>query len=291
MNENDLHARLDASVATLIARAARGMNRTFAPRVGVVLGSGLGAFGDTVASSGCKIPYEELGFPTSGVVGHAGALCLGTLEGDHGAVPVACMQGRVHGYEGHEPDRVVFAVRALARWGCRTFVLTNAAGGVNAAFEPGDLMLLTDHLNLTGKNPLIGPNDERIGPRFPDMSEAYDRGLREKAHAAAQASSVVLREGVYAGLSGPSYETPAEIRMLRALGADAVGMSTVAEVIALRHLGARCVAISCITNKGAGLSATPLSHGEVQEVADRTRHAFVGLLGRLVSSLGHTGAS
>ncbi len=287
MSEPDLVARLDTAVAALTRHAGslqQPDGTAFVPRVGVVLGSGLGAFGDTVAERGRKIPYAELGFPSSAVVGHAGALCLGTVSSGGASVPVACMQGRVHAYEGHEPDRVVFAVRALARWGCSTFVLTNAAGGVNPALEPGDLMLLSDHLNLTGRNPLVGPNDERLGPRFPDMSVAYDRDLREKARAAARASGIVLREGVYAALSGPSYETPAEIRMLRALGADAVGMSTVPEVIALRHMGARCVALSCITNKGAGLSEGLLSHTEVQEVADRTRAAFVGLLTRLVAS-------
>lgn len=286
MSETDLVARLDTAVAALTRHAAAvktADGRAFAPRVAVVLGSGLGAFGDTVAERGRKIPYAELGFPSSAVVGHAGALCLGTVETDGVSVPIACMQGRVHAYEGHEPDRVVFAVRALARWGCRTFVLTNAAGGVNPALEPGDLMLLSDHLNLTGRNPLIGPNDDRLGPRFPDMSVAYDRELRDKARVAARVGGIVLREGVYAALSGPSYETPAEIRMLRALGADAVGMSTVPEVIALRHMGARCVALSCITNKGAGLSEGLLSHTEVQEVADRTRAAFVGLLTRLVA--------
>lgn len=280
---HDLSARLDAAVARLVDRTkGLGGKAAFTPAVGVVLGSGLGAFGDTVAAAaGAKIPYGELGFPSSGVVGHAGALCVGTI----GGVPVACMQGRVHAYEGHDPDRVVFAVRALARWGCTTFVLTNAAGGVNPALEPGDLMLLTDHLNLTGRNPLIGPNDDAVGPRFPDMSIAYDRALRACAHAAAREGGLTLREGVYAALSGPSYETPAEIRMLRALGADAVGMSTVPEVIALRHMGARCVALSCITNKGAGLSEGLLSHTEVQEVADRTRTAFVGLLTRLVPAV------
>lgn len=274
-----LSQRLDAAVAAIRARAPAG----FVPRVGVVLGSGLGAFGDTVASEGgTKIPYGEIGFPSSAIVGHAGNLCLGQVRG----VPVACMQGRVHGYEGHPADRVVFAVRALARWGCKEFVLTNAAGGANPALEPGDLMLLSDHLNLMGWNPLTGPNDDALGPRFLDLTVAYDRELRAHAHAAAREAGVVLREGVYCALSGPTYETPAEIRMLRGLGADAVGMSTVPEVLALRHLGVRCVAISCITNKGAGLSQGLLDHKEVQEVADRTRSSFVGLLERLVGRIG-----
>ena len=274
-----LSGRLDAAVAAIRARAPQG----FAPRVGVVLGSGLGAFGDTVAShGGTKIPYGEIGLPGSSIVGHAGNLCIGSLSG----VNVACLQGRVHGYEGHPPDRVVFAVRALARWGCTSFILTNAAGGVNPALEPGDLMLLADHLNLMGWNPLSGPNDDTLGARFVDLTVAYDKGLRDEARAAARDANVALREGVYCALSGPSYETPAEVRMLRVLGADAVGMSTVPEVLALRHLGVRCVAISCITNKGAGLSQGLLDHKEVQEVADRTRAGFVGVLERLVVRAG-----
>lgn len=274
-----LSRRLDAAVAAISARVPRG----FVPRVGVVLGSGLGAFGDEVAArDGAKISYQEIGLPSSAIVGHAGNLCVGNV----GGVPTACLQGRVHGYEGHSPDRVVFAVRALARWGCRVFILTNAAGGANPAFEPGDLMLIADHLNLMGWNPLHGPNDDTLGARFVDMTVAYDRELRAHAHAAAREAGVVLREGIYCALSGPTYETPAEIRMLRGLGADAVGMSTVPEVVALRHLGVRCVAISCITNKGAGLSQGLLDHAEVQEVADRTRSAFVGVLERLVVRAG-----
>ena len=276
--EASLSQRLDVAVDALKKNAPAG----FLPRVGVVLGSGLGAFGDEVASKGgVKIPYDAVGLPSSAIVGHAGNLCLGKV----GSVQVACMQGRVHGYEGHSPDRVVFAVRALARWGCKAFVLTNAAGGVNAALEPGDLMLISDHLNLMGWNPLGGPNDDALGARFVDMSVAYDKGFRALAHRAASEAGVSLREGVYCALSGPSYETPAEVRMLRGFGADAVGMSTVPEVLALRHLGVRVVAISCITNKGAGLSQGLLDHKEVQEVADRTRAGFVSVLERLVSGM------
>jgi len=274
-----LSKRLDAAVASVAARAPAG----FVPSVGVVLGSGLGAFGDAVAArGGVKMPYTEVGLPSSAIVGHAGNLCLGEVSG----VKVACMQGRVHGYEGHSPDKVVFAVRALARWGCRSFILTNAAGGVNPALEPGDLMLINDHLNLMGWNPLSGPNDDTLGARFVDMTIAYDTELRAHAHAAAREANVVLRDGVYCALAGPTYETPAEVRMLRVLGADAVGMSTVPEVLALRHLGVRCVAISCITNKGAGLSQGLLDHSEVQEVADRTRAGFVSVLERLVTRIG-----
>jgi purine-nucleoside phosphorylase len=273
---SDLATRLDAAVATLKTKAPAG----FSPRVGVVLGSGLGAFGDTLGRA-VKIPYSEVGFPSSSIVGHAGNLCLGYV----GDVPVACMQGRVHAYEGHPADRVVFGVRALARWGCTSFVLTNAAGGANPALEPGDLMLIVDHLNLMGWNPLTGPNDDALGARFVDMSTVYDVELRAHAHDAARDAGVVLREGIYCGLPGPTYETPSEIRMLRHLGADAVGMSTVPEAIALRHLGARVCAISCVTNKGAGISRAPLDHKEVQEVADRTRSSFVAVLARLVARL------
>jgi len=272
----DLRSRLDAAVAVLGSKAPK----DFTPRVGVVLGSGLGAFGDTLAR-GVKIPYGDVGFPSSSIMGHAGNLCLGWV----GDVPVACMQGRVHAYEGHPPDRVVFGVRALARWGCSSFVLTNAAGGANPALEPGDLMLIVDHLNMMGWNPLTGPNDESLGARFVDMTTAYDLELRRLAHESAREAQVVLREGIYCGLPGPSYETPAEIRMARGLGADAVGMSTIPEVIALRHLGARVCAISCVTNKGAGISRAPLDHKEVQEVADRTRSSFVSVLERLVARL------
>ena len=264
-------------------RAVRGRVEA-APVVGVVLGSGLGAWGDGLRGLS-KIPYGEIPhMPSSTVVGHAGNLCLGRAEG----VPVACLQGRVHLYEGHEPERVVFAVRLLARLGCRAVLLTNAAGGLDTTWAPGDLMLVTDHLNLMGKNPLIGPNDAELGTRFPDMTEAYDKKLGELARAAAEESGVTLREGVYAGLLGPTYETPAEIRMLRTLGAGAVGMSTVPEVIALRHLGVRAAAISCITNMAAGLSTTKLDHSEVEATASRTRDRFTGLLSAWVRRVGAT---
>jgi purine-nucleoside phosphorylase len=245
-----------------------------APRVGVVLGSGLGAWADALHAVR-KVPYAEIPhMARSTVVGHAGNLCLGRAEG----VPVACLQGRVHLYEGHEPERVVFGVRLLARLGCRAVLLTNAAGGLAAGWAPGDLMLITDHLNLMGRNPLAGANEGALGPRFPDMTEAYDRELSDLGRAAARATGVLLREGIYAGLLGPTYETPAEIRMLRTLGADAVGMSTVPEVIALRHMGVRAAAISCITNLAAGLSATRLDHSEVEATAAAARDRFTALL-------------
>lgn len=244
------------------------------PPIGVVLGSGLGAFGD-VLDDLTQVPYATIPhMPQSKVIGHAGNLCAGTAEGAN----VLCLQGRVHLYEGHEPERVVFGVRLLAHLGCRAVLLTNAAGGIDPSFAPGDLMLVTDHLNLMGKNPLIGPNEGALGTRFPDMTEAYDRRLSSLVRESAAALGLPLREGVYAGLLGPTYETPAEIRMLRGFGAHAVGMSTVPEVIALRHMGARAAAISCITNMAAGMSGQKLDHSEVEETAKRTRDRFIGLL-------------
>jgi purine-nucleoside phosphorylase len=252
------------------------------PVVGVVLGSGLGAWADGLGSS-VRVPYADIPhMARSSVIGHAGNLCVGQA----GSVTVACLQGRVHLYEGHDPERVVFGVRLLARLGCRAVVLTNAAGGLDPAWSPGDLMLVTDHLNLTGRSPLVGPNESALGPRFPDLTEAYDREISELGRDAARESGVVLREGVYAGLLGPTYETPAEIRMLRTLGADAVGMSTVLEVIALRHMGVRAAAVSCITNLAAGLSQTLLSHDEVEATAARSRGSFTALLSGWVRRIG-----
>ena len=249
------------------------------PAVGVVLGSGLGAWADSLTSLD-RIPYGEIPrMPQSTVVGHAGNLCLG-LAGD---VPVACLQGRVHLYEGHDPERVVFGVRLLARLGCRAILLTNAAGGLAPGFAPGDLMLVTDHLNLMGKNPLSGPNIEALGPRFPDMTDAYDPALRAAAREAAIETGTNLHEGVYAGLLGPTYETPAEIRMIATLGASAVGMSTVPEIIALRHMGVPAAAISCITNLAAGISKTKLDHSEVEATARATRDRFTALLSAWVA--------
>ncbi len=268
-----LQHQLDQAAAVVRSR------RPTAPTLGVVLGSGLGAFGDTLADLH-KVPYADIpGMPVSRVIGHAGNLCLGRV----GQVEIACMQGRVHLYEGHDPERVVFGVRLLARLGCKAVLLTNAAGGIHPGFSPGDLMLIVDHINLTGRNPLCGDNDESLGPRFPDMTEAYDRRLREVARSAARAEGISLLEGVYLANLGPCYETPAEVRMARALGADAVGMSTVPEVIALRHMRVPVAAISCITNLAAGISPTPLDHKEVEQVAARTRKDFVRLLSRWVT--------
>jgi len=255
------------------------------PRVGVVLGSGLGAFAERL-SSGVRIPYSEIPeMPRSSVVGHAGNLCTGLL----GSVQVACLQGRAHVYEGNSHARSAFGVRLLAELGCSVVLLTNAAGGIHPSFAPGDLMLITDHLNLMGNNPLCGPN-YGDGPRFPDLSQAYDLRLRTMAREAARHADVTLREGVYAAMLGPSYETPAEIRMLRTLGADAVGMSTVPEVIALRQLGVRVGAISCITNLAAGLSTQLLDHAEVEATARRSRDAFTAVLTGWVTSSGTDGS-
>jgi purine-nucleoside phosphorylase len=244
------------------------------PRVGVILGSGLGDFADGFEDK-IVIPYSELpNFPTSSVPGHAGRLVLGRQGGE----PVVAMQGRVHYYEGFTPAQVAFPARVLCALGIRALVVTNAAGGVNLAFGPGDLMAIEDHLNLSGWNALCGHNDDRLGPRFPDMSTAYDPGLRGLLEQVARAREVPLKRGVYAILSGPSYETPAEIRMLRTLGADAVGMSTVPEVVAAAHMGVPVAGISCITNLAAGIGEKPLSHEEVAQTANRVKDVFASLL-------------
>ncbi len=245
-----------------------------APQVGLVLGSGLGALADNIQGA-VKIAYGDIPYmPVVSVSGHAGRLVVGEIAG----VRVACLQGRVHMYEGHAPERVVFGVRLLARLGCFAVLLTNAAGGIRKSFRPGSLMLINDHLNLTGTNPLLGPNDEALGPRFPDMTRPYDPRLASLARDAAVDMGLTLEEGVYAAMHGPSYETPAEINMLRKLGADAVGMSTVPEVIALRHMGVRAAAISCITNMAAGMTSATLDHSEVERTAGETRETFVRLL-------------
>ncbi len=263
------------------ARWIRGKRAT-APRVGLVLGSGLGSFAEKLKNR-VAIPYQEIPrFPVpSGVVGHAGELVLG----DVGRTPVAVLSGRVHFYEGRPMTDVVFPVRVLARLGVGAVVLTNAAGGVRRTFKPGDLMLITDHVNAFGTNPLIGPNEEALGPRFPDMSEVYDRALRRLAKETARSLKVPLREGVYLGNSGPSYETPAEIRAYARIGADAVGMSTVPEAIALRHAGVRVLGISTITNMAAGILPQPLVHSEVLATTKRVGQRFVSLLNALVPKI------
>jgi len=226
------------------------------------------------------IPYAEIpGFPISRVAGHAGRLVVGDLRTSHGTAVVAAMQGRVHLYEGWSAEEVAFGVRVMGGLGVRALLLTNAAGGVNPAFAPGDLVRISDHLNLTGQNPLVGDNDDPLGPRFPDLSAAWDPGLAALLDEAAAAEGVKLGEGVYAGLLGPSYETPAEVRMLRTLGADLVGMSTVVEAIAARHMGVKIAGLSVVTNPAAGLGGAKLAHADVQAAADRVKDE----LGRVVA--------
>jgi purine-nucleoside phosphorylase len=259
-----------------ILRAESDVRRTEKrfPKVALVLGSGLGSFADTLANKNV-VPYAKIeGMPVSNVVGHAGNLVIGEVA----SMPVAAMQGRVHLYEGHPSCDIVFGVRLMKRLGADTLIITNAAGGAGAHLEAGDLMIIDDHLNLTGTSCLVGENEAELGVRFPDMSEAYDRALAQSAEKIGKAQGTTLKHGVYAGLLGPSYETPAEIRMLSRLGADAVGMSTVLEVIAARHMGMRVLGLSCITNLAAGISKTLLSHDEVTETANRVRRSFEALL-------------
>jgi len=251
------------------------------PDVAVVLGSGLGAFADRL-EGGTVLPYAEIPhWPPTGVVGHSGRLVLGRLAGRQ----VAALAGRAHFYEGHSPGRVTFATRVMGALGVPALVLTNAAGGINTGFAPGTVMVIRDHINLMGSNPLIGPNDDRFGPRFPDMTHVYDPGLRAAADQAAGALGLTLPHGVYVGLHGPSYETPAEIRYLRTIGADAVGMSTVPEAIVARHMGMAVLGLSCITNPAAGVLPEPLRHEEVMEVARRVSAQFVAILEGIIARL------
>lgn len=244
------------------------------PKIALVLGSGLGAFAEEFSNS-TKIPYAEIPhFPKSTAVGHAGQLVIGKV----GEVPVAGMQGRVHLYEGYSARDVAFPVRVFSRLGIKAVILTNAAGGIKREFTQGELVVIKDHINLQGANPLTGWNDERFGPRFPDMTVAYDRRFREITVGAGNRNGIGLYEGVYAALPGPSYETPAEIRYLRSIGADLVGMSTVPEVIAARHGGLRVLGISCVTNAAAGILDQPLNHKEVLETGERVREQFIALL-------------
>jgi purine-nucleoside phosphorylase len=277
MKRDGLVERLDEAARWLRKRARA------APRVGLVLGSGLGAFAERLGGRRA-IPFREIPhFPVStGVVGHAGELVLGSVDG----TPVAVMSGRVHFYEGRPMTDVVFPTRVLARLGVGAVVLTNAAGGVRRSFRPGDLMLITDHINAFGTNPLLGPNEDALGPRFPDMSKVYDPALRRLAKETARRLRIPLREGVYLGNSGPSYETPAEIGACARLGADAVGMSTVPEAIALRHAGVRVMGISTITNMAAGILPKPLDHAEVLATTRRVGDRFVRLLTALVPKIG-----
>ena len=254
------------------------------PSVGLILGSGLGDFLNNVEGS-ISIPYSEIPhFPRSTVIGHSGNLVSNRL----GNLGFAAMQGRVHFYEGYAISEVVFPLRVLIRLGIRKLIVTNAAGGINRDLSPGDLMLITDHINLMGVNPLMGPNLDEFGPRFPDMTEAYPAEFRQLAHSVAREQKIELREGVYVGLAGPTYETPAEIRMLRSLGGDAVGMSTVPEVIAANHSGLKVLGISCITNMAAGILPRKLDHAEVLETTTRVRRKFGDLLSGILRQLSNS---
>lgn len=248
------------------------------PKIALVLGSGLGAFADEFRDS-TKIPYTEIPhFPRSTAIGHAGQLVLGNV----GEIPVAGMQGRVHLYEGYSAREVAFPVRVFSRMGVKAIILTNAAGGIKREFVQGQLVVIKDHINLQGSSPLTGPNDDRFGPRFPDMTVAYDRRFREITVGEGNRNQIALQEGVYAALPGPSYETPAEIRYLRTIGADLVGMSTVPEVIVARHSGMRVLGISCVTNAAAGILDQPLDHKDVLETTERVRGQFIALLKSII---------
>jgi len=252
------------------------------PKIAIVLGSGLGAFAEQLEELKA-IPFAEIPhFPRSTVPGHCGKMVIGKVSG----VPVAVMQGRVHAYEGYSSDEVTFPVRVLGRMGVKTLVLTNAAGGINPEFYRGQLVLIADHINLSGRNPVAGPNDDRLGPRFFDMSEAYSKRLLGLAHQAARGAGKDLEEGVYLSVVGPSFETPAEIRAFRALGADLVGMSTVQETIAARHMGIEVLGISCVTNMAAGIQNEPLSHEEVMATGHAVEERLAELLTRLVPLMG-----
>jgi purine-nucleoside phosphorylase len=251
------------------------------PQIGLILGSGLGVLADLIENP-TIIDYKDIPhFPVSTVEGHAGELVLGKVKGKN----VVMMKGRFHLYEGYGNETVTFPIRVLKQLGVETLIVTNAAGGINTSFEPGDLMVITDHLNLTGSNPLVGPNDPEFGDRFPDMSTAYTRELRQLARKVAEEQQFVIREGVYAGLIGPTYETPAEIRMLRTLGADVVGMSTVSEVIVARHAGLQVLGFSCVSNMAAGILDQPLSHAEVMETTERVKAKFLNLVLGVIEAL------
>jgi purine-nucleoside phosphorylase len=266
---------------TAAAEAVRERTGREAHSVAVVLGSGLGDYGASLPGA-VAVPYADIpGFPVPRVEGHGGTLYSAAPEGK----PVLVLSGRVHAYEGWPLDKVVFAVRTAIVCGCRAVVLTNAAGGAGDGLAAGDLVLIRDHINLTTRNPLTGPNDDRLGPRFPDMSAVYPADLRQVAHEAGARAGVPLKEGVYAWFLGPSYETPAEVQMARRLGADLVGMSTVPEAIAARHMGARVLGLSLVTNLAAGISPVPLSHEEVQQTGLAARGRFTALLDALLPAL------
>lgn len=268
MSIDDLFLRAESAAQFLLSQTP------LRPRIGLILGSGLGAFADSLADS-ARVPYAQIpAFPHSTAIGHAGQMVIGNA----GTVAVAAMQGRVHLYEGYSAQEVAFPIRVFGRMGIRAVILTNAAGGISPKYRQGGLVLIKDHINLQGHNPLVGSNDDRLGVRFPDMTHAYSRSYGKAAQEEAARLSLTLEDGVYAALLGPSYETPAEIRHLRTIGADLVGMSTVAEVIAARHTGIKVLAISCVTNMAAGILDQPLSHQEVLETGEKVRGQFEALL-------------
>lgn len=254
----------------------------FVPEVALVLGSGLGGYASNMDVR-CEVPYSEIeGFPVSTVPGHDGRFLFGYVKG----VPVVAMKGRIHYYEGYDMTDIVLPVRLMGMLGAKTLVLTNAAGGINMDFTPGDLMIIKDHISAFVPSPLRGENLDELGPRFPDMSKIYDRGLMEYLRASAAENGFEMKEGVYLQFQGPNFETPTEIKMFRGLGADAVGMSTVCEAIAARHMGLRIAAVSCITNMAAGILDQPLSHEEVQETADKVADKFEKLITGLIVRIG-----
>ncbi len=275
MAENVVLEKLDR-----VFEAAR-KKTDFEPRVGLVLGSGLGDFAKEINVE-YELPYSEIdGFPVSTVPGHDGKFIFGTL----GGVPIVCMKGRVHYYEGYDISDVVLPIKLMIRFGIKTLFLTNAAGGLGDGFSAGDLMLITDHISVFVPNPLIGPNDDSAGPRFPDMTQVYDKGIRDKILEISYENDIPLEQGVYCQLTGPSYETPAEIRMLKTLGVSAVGMSTVVEAIVARHYAVKVCGISCICNLAAGMSKTPLSHEEVQAAADAAAPKFTRLVSEVIKTM------
>jgi len=254
------------------------------PRIGLVLGSGLGAFADEFLDA-ARIPYAKIpNFPRSTAIGHAGKLVIGKVDG----IAVAGMQGRVHLYEGYSVHEAAFPMRVMARMGIRAVILTNAAGAINRDFAQGCLVVLRDHINFQSVNPLTGPNDERFGPRFPDMTHAYAKSFREAALAEGKRLGIAIHEGVYLALPGPSYETPAEIRLFGTIGADLVGMSTVPEAIAARHMGIQVLGISCVTNPAAGILDKPLDHKEVLETGERVKGQFIALLRAVIPRIAET---
>lgn len=274
-----LYDRVHAAAAAVKHRVP------LAPEVGLILGSGLGGYGDKLENA-TSIPYSDIPyFPQSHVVGHKGCLVLGERQG----VPCVAMQGRVHMYEGHSAATVSFPARVLIALGAKVLIITNAAGGLNPSWSPGTLMLIRDHIDMLRDHALRGPNDDRLGPRFPDMTKTYAPELRALVKEAAAAQKIELQEGVYVAMPGPTYETPAEVQMLQRIGADATGMSTVPEAVVARHMGARVIGISCITNQAAGISGHELSHAEVTETANRVRTTFESLLDAILAGLAARG--